>query len=287
MQYEDIALTFNCQNARLTGILSKPQQATTHGVLFVVGGPQYRIGSHRQFTLLARQLAENGIPVFRFDYRGMGDSEGMQRNFTQIDDDIRAALDCFFQQELQLQKVVLWGLCDAASASLHYSHQDPRVSGLVLVNPWVRTEQGMAKAYLKHYYLQRLLNLSLWKKVVSGRFNPFVALGSLGQQVAKLVFNRENAKICSQNGPETDINLPERMLRDLRQFKGKVLCILCTNDLTAQEFSDLSSSSPEWKELMSAERITYLELEGANHTFSQRNWREQIGAWTIDWCKSK
>lgn len=287
MQYEDIALTFLCQNARLTGILSKPRQATTRGILFIVGGPQYRIGSHRQFTLLARQLAGQGLPVMRFDYRGMGDSEGVQRDFTHIDDDIRAAIDCFFQQEQQLQEVVLWGLCDAASASLHYSHQDSRVSGVVLVNPWVRTEQGMAKAYLKHYYLRRLIDFSLWKKVVSGQFNPVTSLGSLGQQVIKLVSNRNNAKNSRQKEQATDIDLPLRMLHDLRQFTGRVLCILCSNDLTAQEFSDLSKTSPEWKELMSAARITCLELEGANHTFSQRNWREQIGAWTIAWCKTE
>ncbi|WP_295762699.1 hydrolase 1, exosortase A system-associated [Undibacterium sp.] len=286
MQYEDIALTFYCQGARLTGILSKPQQAIRRGVLFVVGGPQYRIGSHRQFTLLARQLAGQGIPVLRFDYRGMGDSEGMQRDFTQIDEDIRAALDCFFQQEQQLQEVVLWGLCDAATASLHYSHQDPRVSGVVLVNPWVRTEQGMAKAYLKHYYLQRLLEFSLWKKVVTGQFNPISALGSLGHQVLKLVANRKSAEGHTPSKQESGTTLPNKLLQDLRQFKGRVLCILCSNDLTAQEFSDLSSSSPEWKKLMSAARVTCLTLEAANHTFSQRNWREKIGAWTIAWCKS-
>lgn len=286
MHYEDIALTFLCQNARLTGILSKPQQTFKRGVLLVVGGPQYRIGSHRQFTLLARQLAEQGVPVLRFDYRGMGDSEGMQRDFTQIDEDIRAALDCFFQQEKQLQEVVLWGLCDAASASLHYSHQDTRVSGLVLVNPWVRTEQGKAKAYLKHYYLQRLLDFSLWKKILSGQFNPLLSVRSLGLQVASLIGKQEENR--SQDGQEqkTEINLPERMFQDLQRFKGRVLCILCSNDLTAQEFSDLSSASPKWKKIMSAARVTCHKLDGANHTFSQRDWREQIGAWTIAWCKA-
>jgi alpha/beta superfamily hydrolase len=49
-------------------------------VLVIVGGPQYRAGSHRQFTLLARSLAEQGFAVLRFDYRGMGDSTGAMRD---------------------------------------------------------------------------------------------------------------------------------------------------------------------------------------------------------------
>jgi len=51
------------------------------GVLIVVGGPQYRVGSHRQFLLLSRRLAAEGHPVMRFDYRGMGDASGAMRGF--------------------------------------------------------------------------------------------------------------------------------------------------------------------------------------------------------------
>ena len=36
--------------------------------------------------------------------------------------------------------------------------RDQRITGLVLLNPWVRTDQGAAKTYLKHYYLTRLLD---------------------------------------------------------------------------------------------------------------------------------
>ena len=51
-----------------------PQQNT--GVVIVVGGAQYRVGSHRQFVQMARLLAAAGYPVLRFDFPGMGDSPG-------------------------------------------------------------------------------------------------------------------------------------------------------------------------------------------------------------------
>src|SRR5688500_5345431 len=77
-------LAFECDGERLLGILSASQQPAKRGVLIVVGGPQYRAGSHRQFTLLARHLAEHGVPTLRFDYRGMGDSGGDVRGFEHV-----------------------------------------------------------------------------------------------------------------------------------------------------------------------------------------------------------
>ena len=67
---------FNCNNEKLVGIIHYPEKKPyfQKGLLIVVGGPQYRVGSHRQFVLLARNLSIAGIPVMRFDYRGMGDS---------------------------------------------------------------------------------------------------------------------------------------------------------------------------------------------------------------------
>jgi uncharacterized protein len=42
----------------------------------MVAAGAYRVGPHRQFLLLARDWAADGIPVMRFDYQGQGDSEG-------------------------------------------------------------------------------------------------------------------------------------------------------------------------------------------------------------------
>ncbi|TFW22062.1 hydrolase 1, exosortase A system-associated, partial [Duganella callida] len=179
MNASEQALGFRCGDDALYGILSLPAQPASRGVLIVVGGPQYRAGSHRQFTLLARSLAAHGIPALRFDYRGMGDSEGEQRDFSNVEDDLRAALDAFQAAVPGLHEIVLWGLCDAASAALCYAAGDERVRGLVLLNPWVRTTEGLARATLKHYYRDRLLQPELWRKVLRGQFKLGAAARSL------------------------------------------------------------------------------------------------------------
>jgi len=59
---EERAFTFSCQGSELVGIAHLPAVEADRGVLIVVGGPQYRAGSHRQFLLLARELAREGVP---------------------------------------------------------------------------------------------------------------------------------------------------------------------------------------------------------------------------------
>jgi hypothetical protein len=49
--------------------------------------------------------------------RGMGDSEGEPRSFDRIEDDIRDAMKEYFNQMPDMKEVVIWGLCDAATAA--------------------------------------------------------------------------------------------------------------------------------------------------------------------------
>ncbi len=287
MQAEERALSFPCAGAWLYGVLSLPAQVTQapapRGVLIVVGGPQVRTGSHRQFTLLARSLAQAGFPVLRFDYRGMGDSEGEARDFERVRDDLRAALDCFFAQVPGMRDVVLWGLCDGASAATMYAPGDPRVAGLALLNPWVRTEQGAAKATLKHYYRARLLDPGLWKKIASGNFEAGQAARSFAASVRSAFGGGKAA--ATQDGAR-DAALPERMYAALRGFEGKTLVMLSGADLTAQEFAGLASGSRDWQRLLDGPAVTRHTLDGADHTCSRREWHDQVVGWTAGWLRS-
>lgn len=275
MNYDEHPLRFACGGDSLYGVLSMPEQALPRAVLIVVGGPQYRAGSHRQFVLLAREFAAQGYPVLRFDYRGMGDSDGATRNFEHVDDDLRAAVDQLFAAAPSTREVVLLGLCDGASAALFYARRDARVGGLVLVNPWARTEEGEAKTRLKHYYQARLLDSGLWKKIARRDFDYGAAARSLWHSIGRAY----GGPPATGSGP----GLPHRLYHGFRQFKGRVLLVLSENDLTAQEFRGLVQTSAEWRSLMHTPRVQWIELRGANHTFSRRAWREQLAGQMREW----
>ncbi len=283
MSFEETALVFSCEGDALVGILTQPAVAQSRGVLLIVGGPQYRVGSHRQFVLLSRGLAQAGIPSLRFDYRGMGDSAGEQRDFEQIGQDIRAAADIFFTHMPQMRELVLWGLCDAASAAMLYAHHDARISGMVLLNPWVRTPEGLAKAQLKHYYWTRLRDGVFWRKFFSGHFDVFSSarglLGGLAQVLKKKIK-------LEHHDAAAPLSLPERMCVALGKFNGRVLFILSGQDLTAREFEDVVRASSTWQVRLGLPSVTQCHLADANHTFSQQVWRDRVIDWTESWVRS-
>lgn len=278
MAIEERALAFCCGDDWLYGIASLPAAAHIHrrGVLIVVGGPQYRVGSHRQFTLLARSLAQDGIAAMRFDYRGMGDSEGLARPFDMVQDDLRAAVDAFIDATPGLQEVVLWGLCDGASAVAMYAASDRRVCGVVLLNPWVRTDNGLARTTLRHYYRQRLADRAFWRNLVRGRFNY---AGSIKSMLGLV-------RTALAPATEAGSTLPDRMLAGMAAFQGRVMVITGGADLTGREFCDMAAATPQWQQLLASPRVTQHCLEGADHTFSRSSWRDQVAAWTSSWVRS-
>jgi len=283
MKYTEQAIVFNCDGCRLIGIATQPETPAETGMLIVVGGPQYRAGSHRQFTLLARQLAEQGIASMRFDYRGMGDSEGDMRNFEAIDADIRAAIDAFIKHAPEVRRVAIWGLCDAASAALFYAHTDTRVSSLILLNPWVHTEAGASRARLKHYYLSRLMQRSFWTKFLSGKIELSKSAGDLSKSAHSVVTGASlitSAPTDPRHGSPGHI---ERMFDGLKRFQGEILFILSGNDLTAQEFIVLTQQDKSWKRLCHSPKITSETVKKANHTFSSQTWRGQVETHTAQW----
>ena len=282
----EMPITFDCHGDRLLGIIHPADGNASTGILIIVGGPQYRVGSHRQFLLLARHLAAQGIASMRFDVRGMGDSEGQPRRFDQLDQDIRAAIDCFLASCPHLTRVVLWGLCDGASAAAFYAYQDSRVKGMVLLNPWVFTEQGEAKAYLKHYYLQRLCSKDFWRKVFSFEFDYASSLTSLFK-LAKQAVRQNDATQTADTISRVDENLalPVRVRECLKQFTHPVLLILSGRDLTADQFKDAVRSDSQWQVLLSDSRFTRHDFPAADHTFSTAAWRDQVAEWTATWVK--
>ena len=273
------AVVFTCGSDQLSGVLHEPAAPSRRGVLIVVGGPQYRVGSHRQFVLLARALAEQGVPVLRFDHRGIGDSDGETPVFTDIGPDIAAALDWFVQRLPGLREVVILGLCDAAAAALISVTGDRRVAGLVLLNPWVRTPQSQSRTYLRSYYWQRLFAASFWRRLLAGGVRPLESLRELVGHA------RES---LTPAGPEAPPNTDYigRMLDGLRAFQGPVLLILSGDDLVADEFRMLCRRSRAWRRALDAPHIARRQLSAANHTFSRAEWRDQVAAWTVEWLRS-
>jgi len=271
------ALTFDCEGDTLMGILSAPAAPCDTGVVIVVGGPQYRAGSHRQFVLLARALAREGFPVLRFDVRGMGDSQGSPRDFENIGADIDAAIGTLLRQVPSLARVALWGLCDGASAALLHADaaRDPRVCGLVLLNPWVRSPESLARVHLRHYYWRRLAQPEFWSKLVRG---------GVGQAAWRDLLANLRARRAAPRAAQ--LTYQQRMARGWTAFEGDILLVLSGNDFTAKEFLDATRDEAAWAPALRHPRLRRHELPGADHTFTAPAWRQRVDEITLAWLKA-
>ena len=283
MRNGDQALNFECEGDALLGVLSLPEAPAEIGIVIVVGGPQYRAGSHRQFVVTARRMAAAGFAVLRFDYRGMGDSEGAPRAFDRVDADIQAAILALRTAVPAVRRVVLWGLCDGASAALMRvasASLDADVAGVCLLNPWVRSAETLARTHVRHYYRDRLRQREFWLKLARG--------GVAWQAVKSLIGNLRTASRAGKApaGAKQDEHFIDRMSRAWRRFPGAVMLVLSEDDITANEFRDSLRDGRTWARPRGGAALRRLDIPAADHTLSDPRCLQACDDAVIDWLRS-
>jgi len=221
--------------------------------------------SRRMLSLAARALQSAGIEVLQridcgADVRG-GTPGGATTQIHAPD------------RERRVTEVV-----DAASAALMYVRHDPRVSHLVLVNPWVSSSAGQAQAYLDAYYGRKFRSPGFWRRMA---VDASAALTAADGFLLNLRLARQ--------APEEDVEINEddehflvRMLAGANTFRGRVLLLLSGRDLVATEFELLLERSDEWRNALAPPRVVTRKLPEATHTFSRQVWRDWTAAATAD-----
>jgi exosortase A-associated hydrolase 1 len=209
-------LTFTCQGDALGASLDSSGGET--GILFVTGGTQTRVGSHRMNERLAGELAAMGYPAFRFDRRGVGDSEGEDPGFRGSAGDIAAAAAAFRAECPDLERVIGFGLCDGATALALFS-EEARLDGLIMANPWLVETEGdePAPAAIRSRYRERLQTTQGWKNLLTGA----VSYKKLLKGVLKAV------------APGPAGRLSDRVAAALHGASVKAEIILASGDATA------------------------------------------------------
>jgi exosortase A-associated hydrolase 1 len=242
-------LSFDCEGAELGASLDSAGGET--GLLLVTGGTQTRIGSHRMYERLAAALAREGWPCFRFDRRGVGDSEGEDPDFKESGPDLIAAAAAFRREQPQLRRLLGFGLCDGAS-TLALHGRAAGLDGYILVNPWfVEAEAGEPPAAaIKSRYKEQLLSLGGWKRLLSGSISYRKVLKGLRKIVA--------------SGPSS---LSGEIATALGKARVPAQLVLASGDATAIA-AQAQWSSPAFKALRQANPAP-LRIDSDSHTFSR------------------
>lgn len=249
-------LSFALDRARLAATLDEGPRDT--GLLIVTGGVQSRIGAHRGFAQLASAVAAQAFPVFRFDRRGIGDSEGEDPGFGASGPDIIAAATEFRRLCPQLRRIVGFGLCDAASA-LALFHADAGIDALLLANPWVVEPTSVLPppAAIRRRYAERLTSRRGWSQLLRGS----VDLRKAARGLLAAAASRESG-------------LARRVADALAAGGAPVTILLASGDATAIAFES-EYRKPIFARLRASGRALVETLPSGSHSFA----RPEEGAW--------
>ena len=125
-------ITFPCGDLKLEGLLTLPEGAPGAAVVChphpMYGGSMY----NNVVEAVLEALWRRQFATLRFNFRGVGDSEGEYDGGEGELDDVREAV-AFFAGKAGVKSVVLVGYSFGASVSLRAGLTDPAVDRLVLV----------------------------------------------------------------------------------------------------------------------------------------------------------
>lgn len=142
----------------LAGIVTEPPLGKANGhlpaVLLLNAGILHRVGACRLSVKLARQLADRGYRCVRFDHSGIGDSGARRGSMSfeeaavlEVQDVMRYMTDTYGARTF-----ILYGLCSGADVSFSTAVADPRVVGIIQLDPWVyRTVRSRITEVFKTY----------------------------------------------------------------------------------------------------------------------------------------
>jgi exosortase A-associated hydrolase 1 len=262
-------IDFDCAGDQLAGTLDDATGTT--GLIIVSGGNEIRSGAYAGQAAMAAHFGALGNPVFRYDRRGIGDSEGSNVGFEGSAEEVAAAVMAFREAAPHVRKLVAFGNCDAATA-LALFHVDLPIDVLLLANLWVielpasdDAPTTPSAAAVRARYLARLKNPRSLIDLVTGRIDLKKLAGGL-------------AKAATKDAPS---GLAARVAEALRETRLPVKILIAERDTTALAFVGAWKSAV-FDTLRGSSQVSLCLFDTASHSFadpSAKSWLfAQIGS---------
>lgn len=178
----------NRDGVRLAGVIEEPAGGPTRpeAVVLLSPGVKTRIAPHGLYGKFASVLTAQGFRVLRFDFYGLGDSEGLVTDTSKRElyasiqvgryvGDTTAALD-WMQRTYGTSTFIVGGLCGGAITGILAAPDDARIVGVLglglpvtLDAPGVDSTRFMSVGQLKGVrtrYLRKILDPRSWLRVL-------------------------------------------------------------------------------------------------------------------------
>jgi len=262
----------------LVGITAQPAE-TSDGdkpaVVILNTGTIHRVGHHRMYVSMSRKLARAGHTVLRFDFSGLGDSAPhssgqplLRSNLS----DIRSALD-WLETTLKVSRVILIGLCSGADHAILYGHSDPRVAGLVLIDPYIPTT---ARYFID--YISRRMDLKSWRQF---NFRKSKLMRLLLERLSRGLYRETGPQHLTFQGLDARASL-EQVYHATAQARVQLL-VICTglHHAPRQTYREQFINAFDAVSFDDTLRLEF--FEDADHTFSSARCRDELNDLVVGW----
>jgi pimeloyl-ACP methyl ester carboxylesterase len=264
----------------LVGIVTRVVSAASAvrpAILILNTGIIHRVGHHRMFVSMSRALAAVGYTVLRFDFSGIGDSDPRDDGLSPVDAcmaEINEALD-WLERDGKASRMILVGLCSGADHAVLYGHTDPRIVGLVLMDPSIPP----TLRYYVHYIGQRLKQASSWFNLLSGRSRALRTLIRLKLHIAQ-------PKWIARRHPLQN-RVPRQTVEGHYQDsvdKGIEILAIFTEETTRQTYREqMIEALPN---VTFGDRLRLEFFPGSDHTFGLESDRIRLTQLILQWVSA-
>lgn len=284
------------------GVLTMPETAQSSvAAILLPAGLKDRVGPHRLYVQLARELACQGVPTLRFDPLGIGESDGALevasngRHFRRIQqgmyvEDALLAMEAM-GKACRAERFILAGLCGGAvSAQLTAARVPERVVGVIsLSSVAILDEEGPALQRTRSEtlsngkaYLRKLLSVEAWRRLLRGdaawgnvtatlRDLGYMALGRLG--IGRQRWPNANALFFSSFRVLQKYNVPHLMIFGERDARW-----IAFRELVVDNHLGGAMEGPGYEVRVVPE---------GNHEFYLKPWKDQLLEWVRAWSRER
>ncbi|SJZ87967.1 alpha/beta hydrolase [Selenihalanaerobacter shriftii] len=240
---------------KMLGILHIPDCKTDYpkpAVILCHGFKGNKIGPHRIFVKMARNLAENGIVAFRFDYRGSGDSFGDFKETTisgQVEDALEAVELISQLDEVNSSQLGLLGLSLGGAVAACTAAKSQNIKALVLWSAVAEIQKVFLAQKPKDNALQTLDE------------QGYIDLD--GSKLGKDFVNEIN-----------EINPLSR----IKKYKNLLFLVHGSED----EVVPVENTEAYYDNSIAEECQKHI-VAGADHTYNNSDWEEEVLNKTLQW----
>lgn len=290
----------------LVGILHEPTGARRDcAVVLLAAGVKARIGPHGLYRRLTDMLVARGFPVLRFDFWGLGDSEGTASEPLLPDlygsvscgrfiDDTQAAVS-FACKACGVERVVLAGLCGGAITGVLAGARDRRVAGLLGLGLPVSVDGSNVDKVkymsvgqlegIRGKYFRKLADPRSWVRLLSLKTDFRLLYRSLTASVKPAPARAtKEAPAASPAPPDDNLNPYFRpSLLSMLGDKRPVMLIFSETDRLYWEFREKFVQRYAFDPDAHRGTLEIATVKDANHVFTFTEWQQDMlarsGAW--------